>query len=447
MRSRWTNRLSFIITTASFAIGLGNIWRFPYLVGSNGGGAFLLVYLVLIFLIGIPILLTEISLGRMSQTTPLLGFGQLSGKKGWNVLGWIQIMAGFLIMGYYVMIMSWVVIYFLESLNGRLPAVPAQDYAGHFEQVIGASGPVFLYSLLLIAACGLVVNSGLKNGIERLARWLMPLLLLLIIGLGMWAVTLKGAPEGIRWYLSTDFSLITFPVILAAMGQLFFSVGVGFGAAFIFGSYLGEEDDIVTSTGIVVFADSFVAFLAGFMIFPALFAYGIPPDAGPSLVFITMAQLFAELPMGQLFGSLFFLLLIVAGFTSLIAAIESFTTALSDYYLWARRPSLLIVLLIILGLSVPNILSYSTERLANIGGRSFFDWMDLLTNVVLLPLSGLLLIIFAGYVLRFPVFREATNRGASFFRVTNFWSFLMRVLTPLGVLTILYQNITNLINQ
>ncbi len=380
----------------------------------------------------------------MAQDSPLLGYGRMAGNRAWNGLGWLEVAAGLFVMGYYVMIMAWVVVYFLECLSGTLISNTGADYAGHFGTVTENLPWVSLYTLLLLLACGIVVGFGLKKGIERLALWLMPLLLLLVVALGIWALSLNGARPGVQWYLHTDFTKINLNTILAALGQLFFSIGVGFSTAFVFGSYSGPDDDIVASTGLAVMADTLVAFLAGFMIFPALFAFSLPPDAGPSLVFITMAQLFAELPYGQAFGALFFLLLFLAGFTSLAATIEGITESFSGYFLWARRRSILLVLLLIGLLAAPNILSFARGRFSSLWGRSFYDWMDFLTNSIMLPLGGLLIVLFSTYVLRFSDFQKAANQGAVFFRISASWAFLSRFLIPLGLLAILLNSLFGL---
>ncbi|MDX1667299.1 MAG: sodium-dependent transporter [Saprospiraceae bacterium] len=433
----WTSRLTFILTTASFAIGLGNIWRFPYLVGENGGGIFLLIYLALVFLVGIPILLTEVSLGRMAQSSPLSGFGLLSGKRGWNMIGWLEVVAALLIMGFYIMILAWVAVYGWESMIG---ALPDNAYEEHFTASTRRFFPIFLIGAALTAAAGYIVTKDLKDGIEQMAKWLMPLMLILILMLGGWAISLNGAAEGIRWYLYADLGEVSWNSVLAAMGQLFFSIGVGFTTAFVFGSYSRNDEDIVGSTGAVVIADTLVAFLAGFMIFPALFAFQMTPDSGPGLVFVTMAQLFSQMPMGRLFGTLFFLLLIIAGFTSLAATVESVSESLKSRYELSAHTAIGMVVGIIILLSVPNILSYGDGFFSQLGHRTFFEWTDFLTNSLLLPLIGLLIVLFTAFVLGFRHFQHATNQGAALFRVTGFWKVLLQLLIPLAILSILINN-------
>ena len=439
--NKWTSRLAYVLTLSGFAIGLGNIWRFPYITGSSGGGAFLLVYLILALLIGIPLLITEASLGRMAGITPLSGFGKLSGNKRWNIIGWIEVLASLLIMSYYVMIIAWVCIYVWECAAGQLMDIPMQEYSSRFTTLSSDFWVVFAVNVGICLFTAWIVSRGLNKGIEGLSKYLMPLLCLLILGLGVWAISIDGAAEGIRWYLSVDFSKITLEVVLAAVGQLFFSIGVGFSTAFVFGSYMGEEDNLVYDTGAVVLADTLVAVLAGFMIFPALFAFDLPPDSGPDLVFVTMSSLFSQMPAGQLFGAMFFVLLFLAGITSFISNVEAITFSFQDRFAITRGRAMTITLLAILVLGIPSILSFSSESSLEIAGTTFYDWMDYWTNVIMLPLAGLLIVIFGAYIIGFKRLQEATNQGAGTFRMVNYWVVLLKVVIPLTVLTILIKGI------
>ena len=390
---------------------------------------------------GIPLLITEASLGRLAAESPLTGFGKTSGNKRWNAIGWLEISASLLILGYYIMIMAWVAIYGWEILSGKLLATPPEAYSSMFTSLTGSFPKVFLTTVLICAFSGWVVTRGLQKGLERASKIMMPLLFLLIIGLGAWSVSIDGAAEGIRWYLDFDFSKITSEALLAAVGQLFFSIGIGFSTAYVFGSYMSREEDLVYSTGMVVLMDTLVAFLAGFMIFPALFAFDIPPDSGPNLVFITMSNLFSVLPFGQLFGSLFFLLLFMAGITSVISNVEAVVYSIGERFLFSRNSSVFLVLVIIVVLSIPNTLSFSETRPFGFFGATFYDWMDFLTNMVLLPLAGLLLLIFGTYILGFERLREATNQGSRLFKMEKYWSVLLKFVIPLIIVTILINGI------
>ncbi len=435
-RPSWTNRLAFILTVSSFAVGVGNIWRFPYMVGEGGGGAFLLVYIVMALLIGIPIMLAEISLGRMAGTTPLVGFGKLSGKPVHNLIGWVEVVATMLIMGFYVMIMAWIGVYFWQCLSGELLQVET-TYASHFASISASSGRIFFVSLLILGLSAWIIGRGLKDGVEALAKLFMPLLLLLIVVLGIWSCTRPGAGEGIRWYLTPDFSKIGMDTFLGALSQIFFSIGIGMAAVFVFGSYSDKKQNIILDTGIVVFMDTLIAFLAGFVIFPALFSYGIAPDSGPSLLFITMTGLLGELPMGQLFGALFFALLLLAGLTSVVTLTEGLVQSLRDRFRLSQGRSIAYFTLVVILLLIPNILSHNDSIFSDLGGRSFFEITDFVSNSILLPIAGLLIVVFGMYVVGFDRLRDATNEGSTRLKVTAVWEIIWKVVVPISIVVIL----------
>ena len=279
-RENWGSRFGFIMATAGFAVGMGNIWRFPYIVGESGGGAFLIVYLILTAIIGIPLLTAEISLGRKAQLTPLKGMKKLSGDSSiWNIIGWVEITATLLILGFYLMIMAWVTVYLKEYITGEAFAYNATNIQSHFVELQGNSSSILLYCLGIALLLAFVAARGLQGGVELVSKIFMPILLVMFILLAIGSNTLEGSEEGLKWYLSPDFSKINFQVVLAALGQIFFSIGIALTAGFVFGSYLDpKKSDIPGSVGIVVFFDTAIAILAGFVIFPALFAFNIEPN-------------------------------------------------------------------------------------------------------------------------------------------------------------------------
>ncbi len=432
----WSSRLAFILTASSFAVGLGNIWRFPYMVGSGGGGAFLLIYLILAAGIGFPILLTEFSLGRMSKSSPLTGFGKLSGNNNHNLIGWISVIATTLMLGFYVMIMAWIGVYFYECITGSILQITG-DFEGHFDSVSSSFNSIFLISLAILFFSILILLRGLKQGIEALAKIFMPILFAIIIILGIWSSTRAGAWEGIAWYLTPDFSKINMDIILSALSQVFFSIGIGMTTVFVFGSYSNKKQNIVLDSAVVVLVDTLVAFLAGFVIFPVLFSYGISPDSGPSLLFVTMTNLIAEMPFGLVFGSLFFFLLMLAGLTSVVTVIEGISQSLKDRFNWTQAKALYVCLGIVTMLLIPNILSHTDSILANMNGKSFFGWTDLLSNSILLPIAGLCIVLFASYIIGFKKFTQATNEGSTKLTVVNSWQIIWKVLIPICIVIIL----------
>lgn len=439
-KNNWSNRLSFIITSSAFAIGLGNIWRFPYIAGEGGGGAFLLVYLLLVLLIGIPILTIEIGLGRMSKTTPLLGYEKLSGKKIWNGLGWLSVVASLLIMSYYVMIMAWIVVYFYESLTGNLAGLAIANLSSHFDSIASNLSRIILVVIAIMVSAALIVSRGLQAGLERYSKIMMVGLVIMLIGLAIWAATLDGAAQGYRWFLAPDFSKISFEVIMSALGQLFFSVGVGMAIAFAFGSYTDEQENLISSTIWIVFADTFFAILAGLLIFPAIFSFGLTPDSGPNLIFVTMASVFGKLEMGAWLGATFFLLLFLAGFTSLISCIQGLKDSFIDKYNLSENKALFLVSSIITSISIPVVFSYADNPI-QIFGMNLFGFLDYLTNTIMLPLGGLLIALFSAYVIGFEKLKTHIQIGAGNIKIGAYWKFIIQVVIPLALFIILLNGI------
>ena len=433
---QWSSRLAFILTAASFAVGVGNIWRFPYMVGTSGGGAFLVVYIFLAFLIAFPILLTEMSLGRMSQTTPLVAFGRLSGRERHNGIGWISVVATFLILGFYVMIMSWIALYTFGLITGKIFNVEV-GYEAYFTEISTSIAQVTAAVFFILILSFFIISKGLQNGIEKLAKIFMPILLILIVTLGIWSSTRDGAAAGIRWYLQVDFSEINAQVFLAALSQLFFSIGIGMTAIFTFGSYTSKKEDIIGDSILIIGIDTVVAFLAGFMIFPLLFSFGVSPDSGPSLLFVTMTNLFTEMPGGRIVGSLFFLLLFGAGLTSVITSYEGLVQTMSDKFGWTKKSALIRCMLIGTLLTLMNIFSQSGYLFSSLGGRNLFGWTDMLANSILLPVAGLLMVIFSVYIIGYHQFSRSTNQGSTILKMGIFWKYIFKIILPISILVIL----------
>lgn len=440
--NRWSSKFSFIITTSAFAIGLGNVWRFPYVAGEGGGAAFLLVYFVLILLIGIPILTIEIALGRMSKTTILLGFGKLGKKPFWNGIGWLGAISCILIMGFYIMIMAWIGIYLWECLSGEISKLPVASIPGHFDKVASNLSTVIIVIFSIMLAAFFVVRQGLKSGLERYSKGMMFGLVILILGLSIWAATLDGAVEGYRWLLSPDFSKINFQVIMSAMGQLFFSVGVGMAVTFVFGSYTSTKDNLVSSTIWIVLADTFFAFISGLMLFPAIFSFNLSPDSGPNLIFVTMATVFNKLEYGWIIGAVFFLLLFLAGFSSLISAIQGLKDSFKDRYKLSENMALLSVIGSIVVISIASVFSYSDNPFL-IFDKTVFEVLDYVTSTIMLPLGGLLTVLFAGHIVGYKKLRIHLLEGTKTMKLRGFWKIVLIWILPLSLITILLNGLLN----
>ena len=442
-RENWGSRFGFIMATAGFAVGMGNIWRFPYIVGESGGGAFLIVYLILTAIIGIPLLTAEISLGRKAQLTPLKGMKKLSGNSSfWNVIGWVEITATLLILGFYLMIMAWVTVYLKEYITGEAFAYNATNIQSHFVELQGNSSSILLYCLGIALLIAFVAARGLQGGVELVSKIFMPILLVMFILLAIGSNTLEGSEEGLKWYLRPDFSKINFQVVLSALGQIFFSIGIALTAGFVFGSYLDpKKSDIPGSVGIVVLFDTAIAILAGFVIFPALFAFDIEPNAGPGLLFVTMASLFKEVPFGMFFGGVFFFLVFIAGFTSIIGLIEAIISTIIDSMNISRIKAVIITVSTTFLLTIPSVLGFGVWQDIQPLGFSFFGLFDFISGKILLPLGGILISVYVAYIWGFSNFMRETNEGAKNLKVTKLWGFLMKYVIPIIIFIILVQGL------
>ena len=442
-RESWGSRFGFVMATAGFAIGLGNIWRFPYLTGMNGGGAFLLVYVVICAVICVPLFMEEVSLGRKTQSNPVLGMRKVT-KKGslWVLIGWFGSLAALLIMSYYLMIIGWIFAYIFKVAFGAFTGATATDIVTAYNSLISNPVEVFLYMIPPAVILGLIVTRGLKDGVEKACKIMMPTLFIMLILLAIRSVTLPGAIEGVKWYFTPDFSKINSNTILAALGQAFFSVGIGMAAAFTYGGYLDPKESSVPSDGLlVVLFDTLIAIVAGLVIFPALFAFKMAPDAGPGLIFLTMPKLFAMLPGGRFVGVIFFFLLILAALSTGVGYIESLSVTTSELFNINRKKSVWLIIILIFILGIPSVLSQGPWANIHVLGRNFFDLADYISGNVLLTAGALLLAIYTAYVWKFEKFMEETNIGTKKFKISKWWKPIVCYLVPVVVAIILVTGI------
>jgi neurotransmitter:Na+ symporter, NSS family len=439
-RESWAGRFGFIMATVGFSVGLGNIWRFPYLTGMNGGGAFLLIYLALALLIGIPLFTAEISLGRKTQLTPIPGMRKLTGSRfsPWTLIGWFGVAAALLIMSYYQLIMGWILVYFVRMVGGGFSGMSPVEIEGYFNGLVAQPGVVLFHASVMVLILAVIVGQGLRSGVERAAKLLMPILFVLLVLLAIGGLRFPGAMEGVRWYLAPDFSAVDGGVVLAALGQVFYSIGVGMAAAFVYGSYLNPRDSDVPGGAVTIVGfDVLAAVLAGFVMFPALFAFGISPDVGPGLVFVAMPNLFAQVPAGNLVGAAFFFLLLLAGLTSGIALTEAVSASFMDSLGLSRRRAVGLALGLFVLLGIPSALGFGPWAGIQLFGLGIFDFVDFLSGNVLLPLGGLLIALYTAMVWGFHEFQRETNAGAGRIRVFRSWAPFVRFLIPLAVLMVL----------
>lgn len=431
-REQWGSRIGFILAAAGSAIGLGNIWRFPYLVGKNGGAAFVVVYLLITVFIGFPVMLAEFSVGRAAQKAPVAAFNAIRVNPFWSLIGWLATLAGgFFTLSFYNVVGGWTIKYMVASLTGLMDVAASGKSGDFFGAFIGQSYQVVFFQLAFSALTMLIVLGGIGKGIERACKVMMPALFVIMIILIARSVTLPGAGAGIEFYLKPDFSKLNGAVFLDALGQSFFSLSLGLGIMLTYGSYVGK-DEALPSAGIwTASLDTLIAFLAGFAIFPAVFAMGFEPGSGAGLSFVTLPAVFAKMPAGHIFSFLFFLLLFFAAITSAMSLMEVATAFAIEKYNMTRTKAVWTMGLIIIALGVPSAISLTGAPA--IEGKIFFDAVEYLCNNVLLPVGSFLLCLFVGWVWLKPACRELTNEGKLAFSWMNAWIWCIRVVAPVAI--------------
>lgn len=430
-REQWGSKLGFILAAAGSAVGLGNIWRFPYITGQNGGAAFVLVYVALVFIIGFSVMLAEICIGRKAQLNAVGSFQKIRGG-AWPIVGWMGVAAGFIILSYYGVIAGWTMAYIAKSFTGLMGAAEAGKAGDVFGAFI-SNGPLTVaWQAAFMFLTIWVVYKGVGEGIEKYCKVLMPALFLILIILIGRAVTLDGAAKGLSFYLHPDFSKINGETILAALGQAFFSLSLGMGCMITYGSYLGKKELLPGAAAQVCFLDTMVAFLAGLVIFPAVFAFGVEPGAGPGLTFITLPSVFAKMPGGTIWSALFFLLLFIAALTSAISLLEVVTAYFMDEMKWSRAKAAWSMGTVIFLLGVPSALAQGAMTI-NVFGKDFLSAADFLASNILLPLGGLFIALFVGWFWTDGAKSEVTNEGAHPFGLMTAWIWICRVVAPIAI--------------
>lgn len=430
-REQWGSKLGFILAAAGSAVGLGNIWRFPYITGQNGGAAFVLVYVALVFIIGFSVMLAEISIGRNAQLNAVGSFQKIKGG-AWPIVGWMGVAAGFIILSYYGVIAGWTMAYIVKSFTGLMGAAEAGKAGDVFGGFISNGPQAIAWQAAFMFITIWVVFKGIGEGIEKYCKILMPALFLILLILIGRSVTLEGAGKGLAFYLSPDFSKINGGVILAALGQAFFSLSLGMGCMITYGSYLGKKEILPGAAAQVCFLDTMVAFLAGLVIFPAVFAFGVEPGAGPGLTFITLPSVFAKMPGGTIWSALFFLLLFIAALTSAISLLEVVTAYFMDEMKWSRAKAAWTMGIIIFLLGIPSALAQGAMTI-NVFGKDFLSAADFLASNILLPLGGLFIAVFVGWIWTDGARKEVTNDGAHPFGLMVPWVWVCKIVAPIAI--------------
>lgn len=426
----WSSRTGFLFASAGFAVGLGNIWRFPYVAGENGGSVFVVIYLLCTVLIGIPVLIAEVALGRLGRASPPIALRRVaraeSASPAWAGIGYMGLLAGFLIGAIYTPVIGWILRYLAETIVGGVSPLDAEGARLHFSEVKGSFGNMLGFTLLAMLLCGLIIRAGLQQGIERAMRLLMPMLICILVLLVIVNVFGDSFLTAASWLFKPDWSAISPSVFLAAIGQSFFSIGVAMAGMMMYGAYLPAGVPIASTVAAVVAIDTFVALLAGLVIFPVVFAAGMDPAAGPGLIFESLPVAFSTVRGGHLLSIMFFLALAIAAISSLLGFLEAATAWLCETTGWSRSRSVLLVLGVQLLLSTCSILSYNVLAGQALAGRDINEWINLLVDTLLLPLGGLAIAIFAGWVISTRTIQtELRMTSTAYFQV---WRGLLRYL-------------------
>lgn len=433
-RDSFTSKAGVIAAAAGSAIGLGNIWRFPYVAGENGGGAFLLIYVGFIVLIGAPVMLSEFLIGRSAQSNPVGAFKRLAPRSYWHLTGFLGITVAFFILAFYTTVSGWTLEYLFLAFKNGFAGKNAATLSTDFELFRTSGLRPVLWQNLFMVFTAFIVFKGIKNGIEKYTKILMPLLLVIIIILGIRSVTLPGASEGLLFLFKPDFSKITGKVILEALGQSFFSLSIGMGTLITYGSYIGKKENLGHTALSVSAADTAIAILAGVAIFPAVFAFGIAPEAGAGLVFITLPLIFDQMAGGYFFALIFFILLSIAALTSTISVLEVVVAYLSEELKLGRKKATILAASSIALLGVACTMSQGSWSVLGIGEKNLFDLLELVSANVMLPIGGLLIVLFVGWFMPKPLlFAELSNEGKLRARFKYIYLFIIRFLAPVAI--------------
>jgi NSS family neurotransmitter:Na+ symporter len=442
----WSSRTGFALAAIGAAVGLGNIWKFPYMTGTNGGGAFVVIYIFAVVLVAVPILIAELMLGRRGHQSPPAAMrinAAVAGRsRWWSLVGWLGAMVGFVILAFYSVIGSWVLDYLAASLAGFHDTGPESAQA-RFESLLENPLRMTLWHALFMAITALVVSHGLNKGIERVAGILMPTLFIMLLALTVYAAFAGDFGAGLRFMFAVDFGAIDANVALLAIGQAFFSIGVSMGLMMAYGAYLTTDISIPRIAVVIAAADTGVSIVAGLAIFPLVFANALAPAGGPGLIFVTLPIAFSGMPAGTLFGGIFFLLLLFAAITSSIAILEPIVSWAEEHPRISLAKAAFLLASLAWALGIPSVLSFNAWRdihplsaLPLVADKGFFDLFDYLTSSLMMPLGGMLIAIFVGWRMsKNALVKELAFKSPLLFKV---WRFLIRSVVPLSIAALLW---------
>ena len=448
-RESFKSRLGFLLVSAGCAVGIGNVWKFPYVVGQNGGGWFVLLYLLFLVIMGLPVLTMELAVGRGSRKSAVQGYQALE-KPGarWHIHGWFAIGGCYLLMMYYTTVSGWMVSYFYKFATGQFAAGMDTEQCGAvFGRMLGDPMEMGFWMVLTVLAGFLICSRGLRNGLEKISKFMMSGLLILIVVLAVHSMTLSGAAEGLRFYLVPNAQNVRAAglgsVISAAMNQSFFTLSLGVAAMEIFGSYMSKDNTLLSEGVRICGLDTFVALVAGLIIFPACFSYGVEVNAGPSLIFITLPNVFVNMAGGRVWGSLFFLFMTFASFSTVIAVFENLMSFGMDTLGWSRKKAAVVNCAFVLLASLPCVLGYNVwSDLHLIGARDVLDSEDFLVSNLLLPLGSLVYLLFCvtKWGWGFENYQAEANTGKGL-KVQGWMKYYLRFVLPVLILVILIEGL------
>lgn len=436
--AHWSSRFAFVMASVGFAVGLGNIWRFPYVTGENGGSAFVVIYLACAVAIGIPCLIAELMIGRRGQMSPPSSMARVAKESGksslWSGVGGLGVLTAFTISVTYAVVVGWVLAYLFKAVMTGFNGVDATVAATEFDTLLASSGGMLFWTLVGNVLVGAIIFAGVKDGIERAVSIMMPLMFALLVGLGIYNIYAGGFTETLEWLFTPDFSKVGPDTLLAAVGQAFFSIGVGMGGMMTYGSYLPRSFSIAGAATVVVFADTLVALLAGFVVFPAVFNYGLDIGSGAGLIFQTLPVAFAQMPGGHIFAVLFFVMLTVAGVTSMVGLLESVTSWIDGRFNINRHVGAAVVVGVSTLCSVASVLSYNIWADIGIAGMNFNEFTEFLYAQLFLPAGGLLIALFAGW---FMLREHSSDEIATSPGMYQSWRLLIRFVAVPAIAVIL----------
>ena len=448
-REKLQSRLGFILLSAGCAIGIGNVWKFPYVTGYNGGGAFVLVYLIFLLIMGVPIMTMEFAVGRASRKSTVRAYRELEkpGQK-WHVFGYLGMAGNYVLMMFYTTVAGWMLYYFYQYVTGAFTETEPAAIAGVFTDMLAQPGTMAFWALVVVVLGFGICSLGLQKGVERITKWMMLLLLALIILLAVHSLTLEGGMEGLKFYLLPDWARVQevgfLNLVVAAMNQAFFTLSLGIGALAIFGSYMDKKQSLLGESVRIAGLDTFVALVSGLIIFPACFSFGIQPDSGPSLIFITLPNVFCNMAGGRLWGTLFFLFMSFAAFSTVIAVFENILACCTDNWGWSRKKAAAVNCIAMALLSMPCVLGYNLwQGFAPFGeGSAVLDLEDFVVSNLLLPFGSLIYLLFCTWKRGwgFTNYLKEVNTGEGW-KVPVWLRFWVSVCLPVLVVFLLLQGL------